>query len=232
MIDISKLTEKDLCFMFDHTNLKAFATTADITKLCEEAKEYGFRMVAINPLHTRLASWILKGSNVHVGPCISFPLGQNTIEEKGTEVLMAISQGADEIDYVTNITAVKDGHWDYVESEMTTIADICRSAGVLSKVIFENCYLEKSEIEHLAKISLRAKPDFIKTSTGFGTGGATVEDVALMKQVVGDEVEVKAAGGIRDWKTCKAMIEAGASRIGCSAGMQILEGFRAERNGK
>ena len=168
MIDISKLTEKDLCFMFDHTNLKAFATTADITKLCEEAKEYGFRMVAINPLHTRLASWILKGSNVHVGPCISFPLGQNTIEEKGTEVLMAISQGADEIDYVTNITAVKDGNWDYVEREMTTIADICRSAGVLSKVIFENCYLEKSEIEHLAKISLRAKPDFIKTSKGGG----------------------------------------------------------------
>ena len=230
MIDISKLTEKDLCFMFDHTNLKAFATTADITKLCEEAKEYGFRMVAINPLHTCLASRILKGSSVHVGPCLSFPLGQNTIEEKGMEVLMAISQGADEIDYVTNITAVKDGNWDYVEREMTTIADICRSAGVLSKVIFENCYLEKSEIEHLARISLRAKPDFIKTSTGFGTGGATVEDVALMKQVVGDDVEVKAAGGIRDWKTCKAMIVAGASRIGCSAGMQILEGFRAERS--
>ena len=205
MIDISKLTENDLCYMFDHTNLKAFATTADITKLCEEAKEYGFHMVAINPLHTCLASRILKGSRVHVGPCISL------------------------IDYVTNITAVKDGNWDYVEREMTTIADICRSAGVLSKVIFENCYLEKSEIERLAKISLRAKPDFIKTSTGFGTGGATVEDVALMKQVVGDDVEVKAAGGIRDWKTCKAMIEAGATRIGCSAGMQILEGFRAEK---
>ena len=126
MIDISKLTEKDLCFMFDHTNLKAFATTADITKLCEEAKEYGFRMVAINPLHTCLASRILKGSSVHVGPCLSFPLGQTTIEEKGMEVLMAISQGADEIDYVTNITAVKDGNWDYVEREMTTIADICR----------------------------------------------------------------------------------------------------------
>ena len=186
-------------------------------------------MVAINPLHTRLASWLLKGTNVHVGPCLSFPLGQNTIEEKGVEVLAAIAAGADEIDYVTNLTAVKDGRWDDVEREMTTIADICRSAGVLSKVIFENCYLEKSEIEHLAKISLRAKPDFIKTSTGFGTGGATVEDVALMKQTVGDEVEIKAAGGIRDWKTCKAMIEAGASRIGCSAGLQILEGFRAER---
>lgn len=187
MIDIGKLTEKDLCFMFDHTNLKAFASTADITKLCEEAKEYGFRMVAINPLHTSLAASILKGSDVHVGPCISFPLGQNTIEEKCTEVLMSISQGANEIDYVTNITAVKDGNWDYVEREMRTIADICRAAGVLTKVIFENCYLEKSEIEKLAKISLRAKPDFIKTSTGFGTGGATVEDVALMKQTVGDE---------------------------------------------
>ena len=228
MTDISKMTEKDLCFMFDHTNLKAFATTADITKLCEEAKEYGFRMVAINPLHTALCSELLKGTDVHVGPCVSFPLGQNTIEEKCTETLLAISQGADEIDYVTNITAVKDGNWAYVEREMRTIADICRAAGVLSKVIFENCYLEKFEIEKLAQISLRAKPDFIKTSTGFGTGGATVGDVALMKQTVGDEVQVKAAGGIRDWKTCKAMIEAGATRIGCSAGMQILEGFRAE----
>ena len=126
---------------------------------------------------------------------------------------------------MTNLTAVKDGRWDYVEREMRTIADICRAAGVLSKVIFENCYLEKKEIEKLAKIALLAKPDFIKTSTGFGTGGATVEDVALMKQTVGDEVEVKAAGGIRDWKTCKAMIEAGATRIGCSAGIQILEEF-------
>ena len=109
---------------------------------------------------------------------------------------------------------------------MRTIADICRSAGVISKVIFENCYLEKQEIEHLAKIALIAKPDFIKTSTGFGTGGATVEDVALMKQTVGDAVQVKAAGGIRSWETCKAMIEAGATRIGCSAGIQILKEFR------
>ena len=227
MIDISKLTQKDLCFMFDHTNLKAYASTADIMQLCDEAVQYGFRMVAINPLHTALCRELLRGTDVHVGPCLSFPLGQNTIEEKCTETLLAISQGADEVDYVTNITAVKDGRWDYVEREMRTIADICRAAGVLTKVIFENCYLEKSEIEKLAKIALRAKPDFIKTSTGFGTGGATVEDVALMKQTVGDEVEVKAAGGIRDWKTCKAMIEAGASRIGCSAGMQILDGLRA-----
>ena len=225
MTDISKMTEKDLCFMFDHTNLKAYASSEDIRKLCAEAKEYGFRMVAINPVHTAMCREILSGTDVHVGPCVSFPLGQNTIEEKCTETLLAISQGADEIDYVTNLTAVKDGRWDYIEREMRTIADICRSAGVISKVIFENCYLEKQEIEHLAKIALIAKPDFIKTSTGFGTGGATVEDVALMKQTVGDAVQVKAAGGIRSWETCKAMIEAGAARIGCSAGIQILKEF-------
>ena len=210
MTDISKMTEKDLCFMFDHTNLKAYASSEDIRKLCAEAKEYGFRMVAINPVHTAMCREILSGTDVHVGPCVSFPLGQNTIEEKCTETLLAISQGADEIDYVTNLTAVKDGRWDYIEREMRTIADICRSAGVISKVIFENCYLEKQEIEH----------------TGFGTGGATVEDVALMKQTVGDAVQVKAAGGIRSWETCKAMIEAGATRIGCSAGIQILKEFR------
>ena len=229
MIDVKKLTEKELCFMFDHTNLKAFATSADIKKLCEEAKRYGFRAVAINPLQTALCSGLLAGTDIHVAACVSFPLGQTTLGDKCAEALHAISLGANEIDYVTNITAVKDGNWDEVEREMRSIADICRAEGVLSKVIFENCYLEKSEIEKLAKISLRAKPDFIKTSTGFGTGGATVEDVALMKQTVGDEVEIKAAGGIRDWAACKAMIEAGATRIGCSAGIQILEGFRAEQ---
>lgn len=225
-MDISKLTRKDLCFMFDHTNLKAFASSADIRRLCEEARQYGFRMVAINPVHTAMCKELLKGTDVHVGPCISFPLGQNSVEDKSAAALFAISQGADEIDYVTNLTAVKDGRWDYVEREMRTIADICRAAGVLSKVIFENCYLEKHEIDRLAKIALTAKPDFIKTSTGFGTGGATVEDVARMKQVVGDAVQVKAAGGIRSWETCKAMIEAGATRIGCSAGIQILKEFR------
>ena len=138
-MDISKLTRKDLCFMFDHTNLKAFASSADIRRLCEEARQYGFRMVAINPVHTAMCKELLKGTDVHVGPCISFPLGQNSVEDKSAAALFAISQGADEIDYVTNLTAVKDGRWDYVEREMRTIADICRAAGVLSKVIFENC---------------------------------------------------------------------------------------------
>ena len=142
---------------------------------------------------------------------------------------MAIADGGDEIDYVTNLTAVKDGDWDYVLREMTAMAEICRSEGAISKVIFENCYLTKDEIRKLAEIALIAKPDFIKTSTGFGTGGATVEDVRLMKEVVGDAVQVKAAGGIRSWDTCRQMIEAGATRIGISASLAVLEEFRKSR---
>lgn len=228
-IDISTLTERDLCKMFDHTNLKAFASSEDIRKLCEEAKAYGFAMVAINPAQAAFCKELLRGTDVHVGPCVSFPLGQTTIEEKVVAAKMAIADGGDEIDYVTNLTAVKDGRWDYVEREMKEMAEVCRSEGAISKVIFENCYLTKEEIRRLAEIALRARPDFIKTSTGFGTGGATVEDVRLMKEVVGDAVKVKAAGGIRSWDTCRQMIEAGAERIGISASIAVVEEFRAWR---
>lgn len=228
-IDTSKLTEAALCRMFDHTNLKAFASSEDIRKLCEEAGKYRFAMVAVNPAQVRLCKELLKGTDVHVGPCVSFPLGQTTIEEKVEMAKMAIADGGDEIDYVTNLTAVKDGDWDYVLREMTAMAEICRSEGAISKVIFENCYLTRDEIRKLAEIALIAKPDFIKTSTGFGTGGATVEDVRLMKEVVGDAVQVKAAGGIRSWDTCRQMIEAGATRIGISASLAVLEEFRKSR---
>ena len=132
-------------------------------------------------------------------------------------------------DYVINIGKVKDKDYDYIRKEMEEIVKICRESKVLVKVIFENCYLEKEEIIELCQIAKQVKPDFIKTSTGFGTSGATIEDVKLMKETVGDEVKVKAAGGIRDWDTCKAMIEAGAERIGTSASLNILEGFRSER---
>ena len=230
MMNTEQLTEKTLAGMFDHTNLKAFADTGAMEKLCLEAKTYGFAMVAVNSVQTRLCRELLAGTPVHVGAAISFPLGQTTIETKVFETRDALKNGADEIDYVVNLTEVKNGNWDYVRKEMENIVSVCRDAGAISKVIFENCYLEKEEIRHLAQIALKVRPDFIKTSTGFGTGGALAEDVRLMKETVGDAVKVKAAGGIRTWQSCREMIEAGAERIGTSAGIQILEQFRLRQS--
>ncbi len=229
-MDINNLTEATLAKYFDHTFLKAYATRADFEKLCKEARELGTAMVAINSSPVTLCKELLKGSDVHVGAAISFPLGQTPLAIKVAETKQAIAEGADEIDYVINIGEAKMGNWAYIEEEMRQIVAVCREHNVLSKVIFENCYLEKAEIKKLAEIAKEVKPDFIKTSTGFGTGGATVEDVKLMKDTVKDEVKVKAAGGIRDWETCKAMIEAGAERIGTSSSIAILEGFRKEHN--
>lgn len=228
-----ELSKEKLCRMFDHTCLKPYATRADFEKLCKEAKEYGFGMVAVNSYPVSLCKKLLEGSDVHVGAAIGFPLGQMTIEAKCLESELAIKDGADEIDYVLNIGKVKEHDYDYIREEMTQMIRIARKHGIIVKVIFENCYLEKDEIVELAKIARELKPDFIKTSTGFGTSGATIEDVKLMKETVGDEVKVKAAGGIRDYAACKAMIEAGAERIGTSSSIEILKGFLEEtqRNG-
>lgn len=223
---MKNLTVEELAGYFDHTQLKAFAQKEDFEKLCEEAAEYGFAMVAINSMPVTLCKKLLKGTKVHVGAAISFPLGQTTIETKVFETENAIKNGADEIDYVVNIGELKNGNWDYIKEEMERIVKVCKENSVLIKVIFENCYLEKDEIRKLAEIAKEVKPDFIKTSTGFGTGGATVEDVKLMKEVVGDTVKVKAAGGIRNLETCLAMIEAGAERIGCSASVTITEDYK------
>ena len=212
-----------LAKMFDHTYLKAFASKKDMEKLCQEAKMINCKMVAINSCQTKLCKQLLKDSDIHVGAAISFPLGQTTIETKLFETKDAIETGADEIDYVVNLTKVKDHDFDYIEDEMRQITKLCHDNKVICKVIFENCYLEKEEIIKLSEIALKVKPDFIKTSTGFGTSGAKVEDVALMKSIVKDEVMVKAAGGIRDLETCMAMIKAGASRIGTSSSLKILE---------
>ncbi len=230
MIDIETLDEKQLCRLFDHTLLKAYASSADLEKLCTEARDNGFGMVAINSSPVSFCKEILKESDVHVGAAISFPLGQTAIETKCFETEKAIEEGADEIDYVINIGKVKDRDYDYIRKEINALVAICRSHNVTVKAIFENCYLEKEEIVQLCLIAAKEKPDFIKTSTGFGTSGATVEDVKLMKETVGEEVKVKAAGGIRDWDTCKAMIEAGAERIGTSASLKILEEFRKQHN--
>lgn len=223
------VTVEQLANMIDHTNLKAFADDAAFEKLCDEAKKYNFKMVAINPAQTVRCKKKLEGSPVHVGAAIGFPLGQTTLECKIFETKDAIEKGADEIDYVINVAELKNKNYDYIKKEMEEIVKICREAGKTSKVIFENCYLTDDEKRKVAEIAKEVKPDFIKTSTGFGTGGATVEDVKLMKSVVGDEVKVKAAGGIRDLKTALAMIEAGVERLGTSAGVAIVEEYNNQK---
>lgn len=223
------VTVEQLANMVDHTNLKAFADDAAFQKLCDEARKYNFKMVAINPAQTVRCKKKLEGSPVHVGAAIGFPLGQTTLECKIFETKDAIEKGADEIDYVINVAELKNKNYDYIKKEMEEIVKICREAGKTSKVIFENCYLTDDEKRKVAEIAKEVKPDFIKTSTGFGTSGATVEDVKLMKSVVGDEVKVKAAGGIRDLKTALAMIEAGAERLGTSAGVAIVEEYNNQK---
>lgn len=222
----NNMKPEQLANYFDHTLLKAFATKEDFRILCEDSVKYGFKMVAINSAPVAMCKEFVKGSDVHVGAAISFPLGQTTIAVKAYETEQAIAEGADEIDYVINIGKLKEGRFEYIQEEMETIVAICKKNKVLSKVIFETCYLTKDEIKKVAEIALKVKPDFIKTSTGFGTGGATVEDVSLMKSVVGDAVKVKASGGIRDLDTCLAMIEAGAERIGSSSSIAIVEAYK------
>ena len=229
MYNSKTITKEQLCSLFDHTLLKAFACEKDFEKLCADAAENHFAMVAINSSPVALCKKLLKDSEVHVGAAISFPLGQTALETKVFETKKAIADGADEIDYVINIGELKNGNLDYIRREMQEITAACHEKGVLCKVIFENCYLTKEEIKAVAEIVKEVRPDFIKTSTGFGTSGATVEDVALMKQTVGDAVKVKAAGGVRTWETCAQMIDAGAERIGTSSSFAILEQFLAER---
>lgn len=221
------LTNEALAKLFDHTFLKAYATNKDLDNLCDEARNIGAAMVAINTEWVAYCKEKLKDSAVHVGAAIGFPLGQCGLETKLFECQQAIDNGADEIDYVINIGKAKMHDWAFIRHEMEEIKKICDKGNVLLKVIFENCYLDKEEIKEIALIAKEVRPDFIKTSTGFGTSGATVEDVKLMVDTVQGMVQVKAAGGIRDWNTCKAMIEAGATRIGTSASLDILREFEA-----
>ena len=225
---MNKYSLIQLSQLIDHTNLKPDATTAMMEKLCQEAKNYHFKMVAINQVQSHLCAQLLKGMGVDIGAAIAFPLGQTTIASKCFETQNAIENGATEIDYVINISELKAGNLQYIEDEMAQIVKICRQHNVVSKVIFENCYLTDEEKIALCKIAVKVKPDFIKTSTGFGTSGATVEDVKLMKNQVGDAVKVKAAGGIRSADTFKKMVAAGAQRIGTSSGIAIIDELKQE----
>lgn len=219
------ISKKELAAMVDHTNLKPYATAADMKKLCDEAVKYGFAMVAINPAQVARCKEYLKGTPVHVGAAIGFPLGQTTIAVKEFETEDAIKNGADEIDYVINLTEVKEKNWAYVEEEMRRIVAVCRKHNVISKVIFENCYLTKEEIRKVAEIALKVRPDYVKTSTGWGAGGATHEDIAIMKEVLGDKVRVKAASGIKTFEQAIGFVEDGCSRLGTSSGIAILDGY-------
>ena len=224
---IANLSVKQLAGMIDHTFLKPFGTAENIEKLCAEARKYEFAMVAINPAEVETCVKLLEGSPVRVGAAIGFPLGQTTTECKAFETRDAIAKGATEIDTVINVSALQKGRLDIVKKEIEEMVAICRPAGVICKVILETCYLSDAEKETVCRIAKEAGVDFVKTSTGFGTAGATVEDVALMRRVVGPEIGVKAAGGIRDLDTALAMIKAGATRIGTSSGVTIVEAYKS-----
>ena len=223
------MNNAELAKMIDHTILKANATQSDIEKLCEEAKEYNFTSVCVNPYWVPLASDLLKNSTVKVCTVIGFPLGATSSESKASETEIAILQGADEVDMVINVGAMKNNQTDIVEKDILSVVNSARQTGkaqnknITVKVILETCYLTKDEITNACLCAKNAGADFVKTSTGFGTGGATVEDVKLMKETVGSTMEVKASGGIRDYETAIKMIEAGASRLGTSSGIAIVE---------
>ena len=218
----------ELAKMIDHTILKADATQSDIEKLCEEAKKYNFASVCVNPYWVPLASDLLKNSTVKVCTVIGFPLGATSSESKASETEIAILHGADEVDMVINVGAMKNNKTDIVENDILSVVNSARKTGktqnknIIVKVILETCYLTKDEIKNACLCAKNAGADFVKTSTGFGTGGATVEDVSLMKETVGSSMEVKASGGIRDYETAIKMIEAGATRLGTSSGISIV----------
>ncbi|MDI9590586.1 MAG: deoxyribose-phosphate aldolase [Acidobacteriota bacterium] len=224
---MSTWTLDQLARLIDHTNLHADVTEDDMARLCDEAIYHHFKMVAVNQVQVSFCARRLAGTDIHTGAAIAFPLGQTSIAAKVFETRDALANGANEIDYVANLTHVRMHDWDYVADEMRQIVDVCDEAGVPSKVIFENCYLSRSEKIRLCEIAREVGPAFVKTSTGFGPSGATVEDVALMHGQVGGEVLVKAAGGIRDADTFLAMVRAGARRIGTSAGVAIIKELRS-----
>lgn len=209
------------CKYIDHTLLKATATRDDILKLCDEANKYKFMSVCVNPYYVPLAYELLNGTGVKVCTVIGFPLGANTKEVKAFETTKAIHDGADEVDMVINVGEAKNHNWDYVYEDIKAVVDAAN--GVLVKVIIETCYLTDEEKVMACKMVMKANADYVKTSTGFGPAGATKEDVALMRATVGPNMGVKAAGGIRTPEDFKNMIEAGASRIGTSNGIKLME---------
>jgi deoxyribose-phosphate aldolase len=213
----------DVASLIDHTLLKPDATREEIERLCREAAEYGFATVCVNPAWVATCAALLKGTQVGVCSVVGFPLGATVAEVKQFETHRVIYDGAREVDMVINIGALKSGDLRTVERDIEAVTAPCRAAGVVSKVIIEAAYLTDEEKIAACSLAKAAAADFVKTSTGFGPSGATVADVALMRRVVGQDMGVKAAGGVRDLEGLKAMVAAGASRVGASAGVKIVQ---------
>ncbi len=228
-MEIHQITPQSLAGMIDHTFLRPSGGPEDIEKLCAEARQYGFAMVAINPAEVERCVRLLAGSPVRVGAAIGFPLGQNTSAVKEYETRDAIQRGAGEIDMVINIRALQGGDAALVRQEIASMVSACRASRVISKVILETCYLTDVQKNEVCRMALEEGAGFVKTSTGFGPAGATVEDVRLMRAAVGPHMGVKAAGGIRTLEAALSMITAGATRLGTSAGVTIVQALQAQQ---
>jgi deoxyribose-phosphate aldolase len=219
-----KVSREELAKVIDSTLVRATATKSEIEKLCAEAAQYGFRCVVVNPVYVKLAATLLKGSSVKACSTVGFPFGTSLPEIKALEAVKAVEDGADELDMVINLSAFKSRDYDSVKQDMAAVLDVKRlSKEIIVKVIIETAYLTRDEKIIACKLAKEAGADFVKTSTGLFDSGATVEDVRLMRQTVGKDMGVKAAGGIRTYADAVAMIEAGANRIGTSTAAQIIE---------
>jgi len=220
-----QISRKELAKIIDSTNVRATATKSEIETLCKEAVRYDFRCAVVNPVYVEFAAKLLKSSNVKVCSTVGFPFGVSLPEIKALEAVKAVEDGAEELDMVINLSALKSGDYDFVKRDIAAVLDVKHlSKDVTGKVIIETAYLTQSEKIMACKLVKEAGADFVKTSTGFFGGGATVEDVRLMRQTVGKNMGVKAAGGIRTYADAVAMIEAGANRIGTSTAVQIIKG--------
>ncbi len=221
--------EQNFARMIDHTLLKAEATKEQIEKLCAEAKQFNFASVCVNPTWVKNSSELLQGSDVLVCTVIGFPLGANTPAVKAFEAKDAIANGAQEVDMVINIGALKDKNYDLVQADIAAVVEAAKG-NALVKVIIESCLLTDEEKVKACELAVAAGADYVKTSTGFSTGGATAEDIALMRKTVGPDLGVKASGGVRSLEDMKKMVEAGATRIGASSGVAIMNGLIADSN--
>lgn len=224
----TKVDDSHVAQLIDHTLLKADATEEQVRKLCEEARKYTFASVCVNPSNVALAARLLRGSPVKVCTVIGFPLGATTPTAKSIEARDAIANGATEVDMVINVGALKSGDDELVRRDIQAVVDAAKGQALV-KVILETALLSDEEKVKASLLAKMAGADFVKTSTGFGPGGATAEDVALMRQTVGPEMGVKASGGIRDLETAQAMVKAGATRIGASASVAIAKGESAPK---